>query len=296
MPFFTVFIPTYNRAYTLNRCLDSLINQSFKDFEVVVVDDGSTDNTQKIINKYQHQLPIRYFWKENGGKHTAINLGIENAAGEMFIILDSDDYFTEDALKQFYMHWNEIKDKDHFCGIMMRCREIGKEQIHGNLFPKNYFISNYVDFHFVSGVKNGGYGDCCECLRTEILKRYRFPIVEGVRFVPEAYITDQIGLKYQMMCFNEVVKIIEYQSDGITRNRDNFVQKNSLGYLYNVISKLEYIFPHTKGIRLKIKISYWYDYWNFQKMNANNSEIRVKRISFLGCITKVAYPVIRLLK
>ena len=97
--YFSICIPSYNRAYTLNRCLDSLISQTYKNFEVLFIDDGSTDNTEKIVNEYCNKLNIRYFKKTNGGKHTALNFGIKNACNtELFMILDSDDWLKPEAL------------------------------------------------------------------------------------------------------------------------------------------------------------------------------------------------------
>ena len=89
--YFSICIPTYNRKYILSRALKSLENQTFKDFEVIVVDDGSTDDTAAFMDKYieSTKMNVRYFYKNNGGKHTALNLGIKNAKGMFFVILDS---------------------------------------------------------------------------------------------------------------------------------------------------------------------------------------------------------------
>lgn len=98
----TVFTPTYNRAHLLHRVRQSLLQQNFVDFEWLIVDDGSTDETEQLVQSWITQnpiIPIRYIKKTNGGKHTAINTGVQAAAGELFVILDSDDQLLPDALK-----------------------------------------------------------------------------------------------------------------------------------------------------------------------------------------------------
>ena len=106
----TVFTPTYNRAYTLERLYKSLLNQTSYDFEWLIVDDGSTDNTSELIKSFQNNqlFDVRYYKQGNGGKHVAINKGVELAEGELFFIVDSDDYLTDDAIAitKKYCGWN----------------------------------------------------------------------------------------------------------------------------------------------------------------------------------------------
>ena len=111
---FTVFTPTYNRAHTLPRAFESLKRQTFRDFEWLIVDDGSTDNTRELIEVWQKDssFPIRYFWQENAHKKTAFNLGVKEARGELFLPLDSDDEALPDALKILDQHWNNIPESE----------------------------------------------------------------------------------------------------------------------------------------------------------------------------------------
>ena len=103
---FTVFTPTYNRAHTLSRVYKSLADQTFKNFEWLIVDDGSTDGTKVLIEKWTEEasFPIRYFYQENQGKHIAHNLGVKKARGELFLSLDSDDTCVPEALERFNYH------------------------------------------------------------------------------------------------------------------------------------------------------------------------------------------------
>ncbi len=107
---FSVFAPTYNRAHTLPRLYSSLCEQTFKDFEWIIVDDGSTDETAEVVKPWLKAAPfrVRYFWKPNGGKHTAINRGVQEAVGRFLAISDSDDWYVPQALDRFIHHWNEI--------------------------------------------------------------------------------------------------------------------------------------------------------------------------------------------
>ena len=98
--FFSIVIPTYNREVVLDRCLESLNKQTFKNFEVLVCDDGSTDNTSQIVKKYDEKLTIRYFYNENtGGPAGPRNIGIKNAKAEWICFLDSDDWYLENRLE-----------------------------------------------------------------------------------------------------------------------------------------------------------------------------------------------------
>ena len=99
---FTVFTPTYNRAYIIEKLYYSLQRQTFRNFEWLVVDDGSSDNTEELFSRFQKEAPfsVRYIRVENGGKHRAINVGVKNAKGRLFFIVDSDDHLLEDALEK----------------------------------------------------------------------------------------------------------------------------------------------------------------------------------------------------
>src|SRR5574341_530554 len=118
---FTIFTPTFNRARFLPGLFDNLKAQTFKDFEWVIVDDGSTDDTQTIISHIARTapFPVRYFWKENGGKHTAINTGVNVAEGYFFAVMDDDDLYVPEAMERFHHHWESIpiQSRHQFLGV-----------------------------------------------------------------------------------------------------------------------------------------------------------------------------------
>ena len=113
----TIFTPTYNRAYTLPRLYKSLCQQTAQDFEWLVVDDGSTDETQMLFNTWleEGKIPIRYITKENGGKPSAYNIAAKEAKGELFLCVDSDDYLVDNAVEKVLNNWettDEYKEYD----------------------------------------------------------------------------------------------------------------------------------------------------------------------------------------
>lgn len=117
----TIFTPTYNRASYLNILFESLQRQTNKNFEWILIDDGSTDDTEKVAEeiKKQANFPFYYFKKENGGKHTAINYGTKYANGEMFFIVDGDDYLGNNAIQMINDYYPEIKDNERITNKLL---------------------------------------------------------------------------------------------------------------------------------------------------------------------------------
>lgn len=117
----TVFTPTYNRGYIIEKLYRSLQRQTFQDFEWVVMDDGSTDNTEEIFESWMQEdnrFPIRYYKQENGGKCRAINRGLDLAKGELFFIMDSDDYLTDNALERIVYWESTIAGQQNYAGVV----------------------------------------------------------------------------------------------------------------------------------------------------------------------------------
>lgn len=298
MNYFTICIPTFNRGYIIEKTLKSLENQTFKDFEVLVVDDGSNDNTESIIENFKKEtyLELHYIKKDNGGKHTALNSGIQLAKGKFFIILDSDDTLDNNAL--FYMKdkWeNFVQEKEKFSGIIGKAAN-NKGEIIGEKFPKENFISSYIDFHFGSGFKvfKKSYGDCCECIKTDVLKDYRYPTNKYTKFIPESLITDKIGLKYNLLCTNKILKYVEYLDDGITNNNSSFKNKNIVGFLVKYVSNIEEILPKSH-IGILPKVFCWWQYWSAVEKDRNMNGPRCTEISFTGFLVKKSMPLLKIL-
>ena len=215
------------------------------------------------------------------------------AEGTFFIICDSDDWLIPSALTEIYIECEKIKDNDEFSGVMFRTVNSENNQMIGDDFPESPFVSSYIDFHYVSGVKRR-YLECCEANKTAILKKYRFPEPENTKFVPEAYVFDQVGLKYKLLCINRAIRYTEYMSDGMTNDKKHY-DKNAVGYLYNYVSKIDDIFPNTK-VSLKAEIIIWWKYWQLQKKCPYSNKPKVKRITFLGAVMYVMTPFINLIK
>src|SRR5690625_3745837 len=158
-PLFTVFIPTFNRAHTLVRALDSVVKQSCKDYEILVIDDGSTDGTDALVKDWQkrHHVDLQYVYQPNQGKHVAYNTATSYARGELLALLDSDDMMLPDALQALADAWYSIPEdeRDGFAGVEGLC-ERADGQLHGSPFPADSMDSNYLEmirYHGVDGEK-----------------------------------------------------------------------------------------------------------------------------------------------
>lgn len=229
MKTFTVFTPTYNRANTLSRVFESLMQQTFTDFEWLIVDDGSMDQTDALIQEWQQKafFPIRYYFQENQGKHIAFNKGVQKAVGKFFVPLDSDDACLPQSLERFLTLWNTIPDaqKENFSGICVLCQDQNGSII-GDHFPCSILDSNSceIDYKYrVTGEKWGFH-------RTEILKKYPFPEVRDVKFIPESIIWHNIAKKYQIRCVNEALRIyyLENSANGsLTSSRSLLCSKKA---------------------------------------------------------------------
>ena len=205
---FTVVTPTYNRAHTLGRVYQSLCEQTFQDFEWVIVDDGSSDGTKELVLTWAAAFPIRYFWKPNGGKHTAMNRGVVEARGEFVLFFDSDDSCVPETLERFDYHWRQIPDPSRFATLSCLCQRADGSVV-GDLYPAPVVDAlTFADQFRYRTVERWG------IVRTDCLREY--PLLEGEPYCPESLVWDRISRKYYARFFNEPLRIYETNSDSIT--------------------------------------------------------------------------------
>ena len=223
---FTVFTPTFNRKELLEKLYKSLQKQTFKDFEWLIVDDGSTDGTKEKVEEFlsEKKLEIKYYFKENGGKQRAYNFATEKANGELFICLDSDDEYVENGLETILKYWKKY-DKNTDIAGMGYLSTYPNGEIIGSNFPEKEMISTQFEIYNKYGVK----GDKGLMFRTEIIKKYKFPVFEGEKFITEAVVYNRICEKYKMVYVNEKIEIKEYQEDGLTAKYNNLLLRNPKG-------------------------------------------------------------------
>ena len=235
----TIMTPTYNRAYILGNAYNSLRNQSSFDFEWIIVDDGSTDDTEQIVMKWiaeEKNFSIIYEKQKNGGKHRAVNRGVALAHYDYFFILDSDDTLTDNAVAKIHEWIAGIAGLRGFAGIAGLRGFAGIAGLKGNAdvaiggTPQE----EYIDATNLERKKYGLLGDKAEIYKTEILKQYPFPEFEGENFIRESAVWDHIakdGLKIRW--FNEIIYLCEYIEDGLTKNTNaNTYAKNFMGFTY----------------------------------------------------------------
>jgi glycosyltransferase involved in cell wall biosynthesis len=203
---FTVFTTTFNRSSTLPRVFDSLRAQTFRDFEWLIVDDGSTDGTKGLVEKWQCEsgFPIRYVFQWNRGKPAAFNRGVEEAQGELFLTLDSDDACVPQALERLKYHWDNIPlhEKHKFSAVTALCEDQNGKLV-GDKFPRDVLDSDSIELYFkykVSGEKWGFH-------RTDVLKQFPFPVVENTKFVSEGVVWFAISRKFKTRFVNEALRI-----------------------------------------------------------------------------------------
>lgn len=211
----TVITPTYNRGNLLENCYNSLKNQVDLNFEWLIIDDGSTDNTKDVVDKFisENIVPIRYIYKKNGGKHTALNIGFKEAKGELSLILDSDDTLTKDAVRSIWEVWDKSKNINDISSIVF-LRRYKNGEIIGDNFKEDMKVTNHIDIAFNNRVR----GDKCEVYVTDILKQYQYPIFENEKFMSESVVWTQIGRKYRLICVNKPIYITEYLPGGLTKS------------------------------------------------------------------------------
>lgn len=253
MALITVFTPTYNRAHLLAGIFECLCKQTFNDFEWLIVDDGSTDGTKELVNsEFINQdsgFPVRYYRKENGGKHTAINLGVKEAKGELFLILDSDDELPADSLTIISNEYSGIKGDSNICGV---CGYMAHRN--GDIIgrPLIECEASSLEMRYKFGVK----GDMCEVFRTSILRMFAFPEIDGERFCPEMLVWNRIAKDYKLRIFPKVIYYRDYLEGGLTDNIVGIRMRSPIASMMTYQELTEYAEVPAKE-KVKAAINYW---------------------------------------
>lgn len=214
----TIFTPTYNRAKLLSNLYKSLQQQTHKDFEWIIVDDASTDNTQSVIGKFieeKNDFNIISLKQSHGGKHRAINLGVTYANFEWFFIVDSDDVLMDDAVEWIEKNILEAEKEKRLCGISgTKVLKTGN-RMDGELLVDK---SGYRDLSIYESYKINGSGDMAEIWKTKLLRQYPFPDYKGEYMCPESVVWGRMAANgYKIRYFNKPLYIMEYLDDGLTK-------------------------------------------------------------------------------
>ena len=211
----SIVTATYNREKLLKRLYNSLCKQESKLFEWIVIDDGSIDNTENLITEFKNEntINIIYLKKVNGGKHTALNLGIELANFPYIFFVDSDDVLPENSIKTIIDKIGKISLRSDYKNLAGICGD--KAHLDGQVVGtvlEDEIVCSYIDFRYKYKI----IGDKAEIFKTEILKKYKFPVFENEKFCPEGLIWNRISNEYDMYFFSEIVYLCEYQDGGLT--------------------------------------------------------------------------------
>lgn len=281
----TVFTPVYNRAYIIGDLYQSLRRQTNKNFEWIIIDDGSQDNIVEIVNKWiemdDNEFPIHFYSVSNGGKHRAINKAVKIAQGDAFFIVDSDDYITDDAIEWIDDNWRSIQDDEKFAGISgLRKLKNGELTGTGNLTFKEY-----VDATNLEREKYNLGGDKAEVYKTALLRKYPFPEYENENFVMEAVVWNTIAFEgYKIRWFNKVIYICDYLEDGLTKNLQTVIENGPRGwakymacrYQFEQCDRVQYLKEcryHFKNCFEKVSLNELADIWELEEEEIKNISV-----------------------
>ena len=177
----SVIIPVYNVENYIHRCLNSVISQTYDNLEIILVDDGSTDDTSLVVKTFKSdKFPIRYYLKENGGKHTALNYSHPYIKGELLFIVDSDDILTPDAINTINKDWARF-GQDPKMGILSYTIQCSNGELISEGDIGEYYIDNDINYRVNKNIR----GDRCEIVRSDVFKKFKFPVFAGERFMGE---------------------------------------------------------------------------------------------------------------
>lgn len=289
----TVFTPTYNRAHLLPRLYESLCRQTCNDFEWLIVDDGSTDGTESLIQNFELRIKnsaqcgneatpalsqlegehnsnfpfrgaggIRYIKQPNGGKHRAINRGVKEARGELFFIVDSDDYLLENSLEVVAAKFEKIINNKRIggvCGLDMA----PDQSLVSSGFPQEEIVCNSLDIR----LKHRVTGDLKEVFRTDVLREFPFPEIEDERFCPEALAWNRIAQKYDLLFFNQPIYVAEYQDGGLTDRIVRIRMESPVATVMTYQELNSYDIPFMQKVKAAI------NYWRFSACVARGKNI-----------------------
>lgn len=248
-PTLTVFTPAYNRAYTLHLCYESLVRQTCKDFIWLIIDDGSTDHTKELVDKWRKEdlVPIRYHYQENQGMHGAHNTAYELIDTELNVCIDSDDYMADDAIEKIVTFWKK-NGSQHYAGIVgLDAHQDGR--IVGTKMPKGLKETTLSNLYSKHGVK----GDKKLVYRSELTKKTPpYPVFPGEKYCPLSYKYILIDQKYPLLVLNEVLCYVEYLLDGSSMNIINQYKKNPRGFLFFRKVAMQYAPSYKERLRESI--------------------------------------------
>ena len=238
LPYLTIITPTYNRAHLLRRCYESLLRQVDKDFEWIIVDDGSSDDTEMVVRQFaSDDFSIRYIRKENGGKHTALNASHTHIRGRYVLILDSDDYLTDTAIAAVRREWEKYGQSEKI-GIITFLRGKTTE----DPLCRGTVVNQPVDLRTCKREIIHG-NDCCEVIRADLFMKYPFPVFDGERFVSECALWDQVAETHDCVYVNEVIYICEYLEGGLTKTGKKLQISNPRGGMFTSNQRMGKEFP-----------------------------------------------------
>lgn len=225
---FTVFTPTFNRKHTLHRAYLSLDAQTCRDFEWLIVDDGSTDGTEELVKQWQREgrVPIRYIRQPHGGAHRAHQTCLEEARGELVIKLDSDDGCASASLERLKHYWLAIPDQDRprFAGVTALCLD-ERGHLVGDTFPASPLDCTAAELEYVHKVTGEKWG----CVRTDVLRKFPFPENVPGNFIPESYIWVQISRHYLTRHVNEVLRVYWTDAPSLVHGKPD-PKRNAVGH------------------------------------------------------------------
>ena len=264
----TVFTPTFNRGYLMNKLFHSLNSQTNKHFEWLIVDDGSIDQTGELIETFKEQadFEIRYFYQQNGGKHRAINHGLDLARGELFFIVDSDDSLTDDAIEKIFNNYSGIAFDNSFAGVAFN-KGFSKKRIVGETFE-----GTYIDCDNLHRGKHNILGDKAEVYRTDILKSIKFPVVDGENFMSEVVLWNEVARRgYKLRWFNDIIYFCDYLEDGLTKNSEKILFNNPVAHQMMTKELLQIDFT------LKRKFGLIYNYHKIRNQSIKQTAINLEQ-------------------
>ena len=231
MPQFCIFTPTYNRRHCLPKLFKSLVSQTKMDFEWLVIDDGSTDDTESLIKSFADIAPfqVNYVAVQNGGKQRAMNQAAFITTAPMFMCVDSDDWLIPEAIEVFSSFWEKNKSDETLAGLICPRAIIKNGQLVQSPVMPDLTRCNawdlYERYHFS--------GDALHVYRTELMRKYQSPVAEGEKFISEGYYIHSIAKEYELLIVPSALQQGEYLSDGYTNQARKLAIDNPRGYLKN---------------------------------------------------------------